>query len=258
MPDGGPHEVTRVARPGGGWAARKALRSAFRDREDLRARLLHEGRCLGALGGRDGVLGCHAVDAAEPALLLEWAPGGSLAERLRRAPGGRLRPSAVARLARELGAALERVHRHGLVHRDLKPSNVLFAADGSARLADFGVAAPAGARGALGLDWDEEPAGTLGYAAPEQLTGAPAACIADTYGLAAVLSEALAGRPVWTLRDAEDEPALRERIVRGEAPWVGVAGGAGEVLARALAPNPRDRFGGVGGFVRRVVEALAR
>lgn len=224
---------------GGEAVARKAPRPGSGGREELRARLLHEGRCLTALGGGAHVLGCRAVDADAPALLLEWAPGGSLAAWL----GARPRPPAAwaDRVARELAAALGHAHAHGLVHRDVKPSNLLLAADGGVRLADFGVAARVGDRGALGPEWEEDPVGTLGYAAPEQLAGEPAHPAADVYGMAAVLYELATGHLPWELRPGESEADLRARVVRGElvpgaGRW-GVEPRRAEVLARALAPE---------------------
>jgi serine/threonine protein kinase len=74
-------------------------------------------------------------------LLLEPLLGGDLLSHMRSQPGGVL-PVAETRLhARSLMGALAFMHRRGFVHRDVKPSNVLLAADGSARLADFGLAA---------------------------------------------------------------------------------------------------------------------
>ncbi len=251
------HVVTRVSLPSGAPAARKALRPAHAAREDARLRLIWEGECLARLGGRRHVLGCHAVDPAGPALLLEWAPGGTLADAL--GAGGAPRPAARARaavVARGLADAIAAVHAGGLVHRDVKPSNVLFAADGSPRLADFGVAAPRGTRGPLGEAWDEAPAGTLGYAAPEQLAGEPAHPAADVYAFAAVLYELATGRPAWTLAPDEDEGALRARILRGAAPALGAPPGAlsdalVEVLAGALDPDPARRPATADDLVRR-------
>ena len=262
----GAHEVTRARLATGEVVARKAIRPALREREDLRARLLHEGRCLAALGGRAHVLACRAVDARAPALLLEWAPGGSLAEALGtrasrvNALGTGAVGAAAARVARELALALGHVHAHGLVHRDVKPSNLLIAADGGLRLADFGVAARAGAHGALGPEWDEEPAGTLGYAAPEQLAGKPAHPAADVYGAGAVLYELVAGRPAWELRAGEDEAGLRARVVAGDvvpsAERWGATPAVAAVLERALAAKPGQRWESVGELAARFGTAL--
>ena len=70
--------------------------------------------------------------------------GGSLAERLAAAPGGRLAVDGVLRTGRTLADALAHAHAHGVVHRDVKPDNIWLAGDGTAGLGDFGIAvAPA-------------------------------------------------------------------------------------------------------------------
>lgn len=81
----------------------------------------------------------HAVGVHEtcPYLVLEYAEGGSLADRVRAGP---LVPRRAAGHARTLAAALQHAHERGILHRDLKPSNVLVMGDGTLRLADFGLA----------------------------------------------------------------------------------------------------------------------
>ena len=74
----------------------------------------------------------------ETYIVMEYVEGGSLAARLRR--DHPLPLHLVVSIALDVADAMTRVHRLGILHRDLKPENVLLAADGSARLSDFGIA----------------------------------------------------------------------------------------------------------------------
>ena len=72
-----------------------------------------------------------------PFISLEYVDGGTLAQKLKGTP---LLPKEAAVLTATLGRAVQYAHQHGVVHRDLKPGNVLLTADGTPKIADFGLA----------------------------------------------------------------------------------------------------------------------
>jgi serine/threonine protein kinase/uncharacterized RDD family membrane protein YckC len=114
-----------------------------------------------------------------PYLVMEYLPGGDLQRRLD--ADGPMPLDQAIRTLDQMAQGLAELHRRGLMHRDLKPSNVLFAEDGQASLADFGLARP---ELGLGLTASATLLGTFGYLAPEQQEGRPADRRSDLYALA--------------------------------------------------------------------------
>jgi tetratricopeptide (TPR) repeat protein len=131
--------------------------------------------------------------AGVPYFSLEYVDGGSLAGRLRDRP---LPPREAAGLVRTLARAIQYAHERGVIHRDLKPANVLLTADGTPKVADFGLAKRVGDG-----DSSQTQAGTIlgtpSYMAPEQAEGEIHAVgpLADVYALGSVLYHLLTGRP---------------------------------------------------------------
>ena len=170
------------------------------------------------------------------------------------APSGRLDPARAAHIVAQVAAALDAAHARGLVHRDVKPANVLLGADEHVYLTDFGltkrVTSTAASTRAGG--W----VGTLDYVAPEQIRGERVDARADVYALGCVLYYALTGTPPYD-RDSDeatlwahlnDDPPTRRPSARR-------ARGFDDVVARALAKEPDDRFPSAGDLGRAALAA---
>ena len=158
-------------------------------------RLRREARLTARLGGHRHIVTVHDVfeDDGTPCLVARYMTGGSLADRLERAPAGRLEPQEVIAAGREIANALAHAHAHGVVHRDVKPDNVWIDAEGEAALGDFGVAVAEGE--------SAPPAGTPRYAAPEQTLGEAATALSDLFALGVTLYELLCGARPFDSKD---------------------------------------------------------
>ena len=125
---------------------------------------------------------------------------------------------------------LAAAHRHGVVHRDYKPENVLVDGGGASKLTDFGIAARAGDR--------PVPAGTLRYAAPEQMAGASASPAGDVYAATATFYECLIGRPPFT---GESTGALLFQHYSEPVPLEPVPAPLRPLVAAGMAKDPGQR-----------------
>ena len=213
--------------------------------ESLTARFIEEARSAASLQ-HPQVAAIFEVssDEQQPFLAMEYASGGTLAQRL----AGRPQPprEAVALLA-GLARAVQHCHDHGIIHRDLKPANVLLVEEGESvayKISDFGLAKRLDDD--KGLTKTGEVMGTPAYMAPEQASGAfkgvgPAA---DIYSLGAMLYECLTGRPPFDGTDAmdivlqvlADEP-LRPRQLQPTLPR-----DLETICLKCLEKSPRRRY----------------
>lgn len=166
------------------------------DRE--RARLHNEAQAI-ALLQHPNIVELFGVGetAGQPYLVLEFMAGGSLADRLK---SGRWPACEAAKLVRVLAEAIQAAHHADIVHRDLKPANVLFTADGTPKIADFGIAK----RQQEELTRTGDVLGSIDYMAPEQAQGRRAGPAADVYALGGILYALLTGHPPFQSLDSTD------------------------------------------------------
>jgi len=161
--------------------------------------------------------------------------GELLETRLARRPAVGLEEgrSIAIRLAHAVGA----LHRAGIIHRDIKPDNVMLEAGLSPRLLDLGVVRLPGLE-----DFPpEDIPGTTAYMAPEMFTGEAGNVATDIYALGVTLFRSFTGAFPYGNPDATSPPSLQRprdfSALRPDLPaWLGA------VLARAIAPDPAERF----------------
>ena len=190
--------------------------------------------------------------------VMEYMPGGSLRDLVSEAKGGLPVGKAVS-IARDVAHALVHIERNGMVHRDIKPDNVLFAADGTAKLADFGISRFE-QRGDVRATSASAVIGTPAYMAPEQMIDSHSVDIrADIYSFGVMLYELLAGRrpnagenAMNTLAKAIEGRAFPDvRNLRPEIPAP-----LAELVSEMTLPDPDDRPASAAGVLLRIVQMI--
>jgi YVTN family beta-propeller protein len=162
---------------------------------------------------------------------------------------GPLDPAHAVRVVTGIAAGLDAAHARGLVHRDVKPANVLLEPNGDTErvfLTDFGISRLA--TSAESLTATGEFFGSVDYVAPEQIEGEPLDRRTDIYALGGILHFMLTAQPPFP-RDTElaklfahanAPPPRPSEAVRALPPAVD------EVVAKAMAKRPEDRYGTAG------------
>jgi eukaryotic-like serine/threonine-protein kinase len=173
-------------------------------------------------------------------IAMEYVPGGTLGDRLRR--DGPLECAEAARLASQVAEALGFAHDRGIIHRDIKPQNVLLTGAGDAKVADFGIARVA-SRGAISRT--SIVLGTAAYISPEQAMSEPVGPASDLYSLGIVLYEMLTGSVPF---EAETPVGVAMRHVHESPPPAkeinpDVPAGMDALVMRLLAKKHEDRYG---------------
>jgi serine/threonine-protein kinase len=167
----------------------------FHHPNEHRAQLLREAELAARARGAH-VVRVFDVDPEQGFLAMELAKGGALRRLLRGTADERAAGPPVESWLAGLVQALARVHGVGLVHGDVKAANVLFRADGTALLADFGLARAPG---------EPYEGGTPGTLSPERVRDGVAHEDDDVYALGVLVGEALSrGAPTLTASSADE------------------------------------------------------
>jgi serine/threonine-protein kinase len=189
-----------------------------------------------------------------PYMIVEYVPGGSLANRLNQ---GQVDHAAALKYLRGIAAGLDHAHSLGIIHRDVKPANVLLERDDTPVLADFGLAKllqSSSLKSMTGVT-----TGTPAYMSPEQVTGAQVGPPADRYSLATIAYEMLTGSIPF---DGEGLMEVLYAQVHREPPLPSARNSSlspqvDAVIMRGLAKDPAARWESCTAFVDALAAALA-
>jgi eukaryotic-like serine/threonine-protein kinase len=206
----------------------------------FKARFEREAKIIAALE-HPAIVPVHdfGEENGQPYLVMRYMPGGSLEERIRKAP---LPLSEVTRIFNRLAPAVDEAHIRGVIHRDLKPANILFDQYDEPYLSDFGIAKLAEATVTL---TGGGVVGSPAYMSPEQARGEPDIDgRTDIYSLGAILFQMLSGRtpyesttPTGQLIRHVTDPVPDILKVRPDLP-----AGCQTVIATAMAKQKTDRY----------------
>jgi len=214
---------------------------------ELRRRFAIEARILAGLDHPHVVRVFDFVERDDVCLLvMEYLTGGRLADRL--SPPNRVEFACAVGLA--AAEALHAAHSADVLHRDIKPANILFAADDTVKVADFGIAKQLGGSAASA----SAVLGTFGFMPPEQIQAGRLGPASDVYALAVVLYRIVTGRMPFDHRLPLAELLRLQTQTVPPAPD-GVPGPVTEAILRALAVETVDRTASARAFSIELAEA---
>ena len=221
----------------------KVLPSELSTDETTLNRFLSEAKSAGRLNHPNTVT-IHEVAHEEDVhyLVMEVVSGGSTADYLEQS--GAYNVGEATRLVSEACQGLSAAHHQGLVHRDVKPANLLLTHDGTAKVADFGLAKRA-AKQSMMMTQEGHLVGTPYYMSPEQCQGSQVDARSDVYSLGATYYSLLTGKcpfqdtgsvvQVMFAHCNAGPPDPRE--VRATVPAA-----CAEIIQHAMAKKPEDRY----------------
>jgi eukaryotic-like serine/threonine-protein kinase len=205
-------------------------------------RFLQEARAASTLH-HPNIITVHDIleQDGELYLVLEFVSGGTLQQALATGPMPLKQGLAIAR---QIAAGLAKAHEAGIVHRDLKPANILFDENGTAKIADFGLAKQKTSDDGATLTSPGQILGTVAYMSPEQAEGKAADVRSDVFALGVLLYEMFGGRHPFggdsvlsTLHAIITDRPRPLPSLRSEIPVPLV-----RVIDRCLEKNPQNRF----------------
>lgn len=227
--------------------ALKVMSSALVSDKSFSVRFMKEGKTIARLH-HPTIVTIYDIGCQDSIyfMAMEYIEGGTLKDRLARS----IPVTDALDIVRSIAGALDYAHRHGIVHRDVKPANILFRADGSTTLTDFGIAKALVQGDAAGEDITRVgfTIGTPVYTSPEQALGQPVDARSDLYSLGVVFFEMLTGDKPFT---ADDQISVVMKHVHEPVPRLPTElAPLQSIIDRLLAKRAAERYVSAGALLK--------
>lgn len=224
----------------------------------VRQRFLKEARAASALN-HPNICTIHQIgrQGGMDFIVMEYVEGETLKSLIGEGP---FPPETLVRIAIQIADALEHAHSRKMIHRDIKPANIMVTPDGRVKILDFGLAKWMnldGLQQSTASDLTEQGAilGTVHYMSPEQLKGIPVDHRTDIFSLGVILYEMAGGD--YPFGDDNYISIMHAILYRDPAPLPeGVPALLGEIIRKALAKSPDERFETAAAMRRAMIACL--
>lgn len=172
-------------------------------------------------------------------IVMEYVDGINLKQYLKKK--GSLSWRETLHFSTQIAKALSHAHSKGIIHMDIKPQNIILPKDGTAKVADFGIAQLEEAEQDGSA---EEAVGSIHYISPEQARGEAVDARSDIYSLGVVMYEMLTGQLPFD-GETVSEVAMKHFTVIPDAPTAinpDIPPELEEITLKAMQPDPNDRY----------------
>ena len=226
-------------------------RGADSEGNELDARFRQEAQAAGRLN-HPGIVSVfeYGEDGDRAYIAMELVEGHTLSRLIKQQTQFTVR--GVSNLITQMLDALQHAHSNGVVHRDIKPSNIMLTDSDEIKITDFGIARIESSE----LTKVGTVIGTPGYMSPEQLMGHRVDHRSDIFSCGVMLYELLTGERAFSGSDTAStmHKIVHEDLTPASEISPAVPAYFDQVLAKALAKNPEDRFASAKAFAQAIFQ----